>query len=848
MKIQFEMFLFAALSAGFAAAGEVALDLSGEWRLTGADAAGAPVACPAMVPGDVHSALLAADVIPDPFWGSNETNVMWASRCDWTLSREFHVDEAFLSSPSVILRLEDVDTFATILVNGVPIGETNNRFRRWEFNVRPLLRAGINTIEGKFKSAWRVADAEPPKWERYLPAYTNGIVYTINYIRKPQCHGGWDWGITQMSAGFCGTVRLVATDDFCVDYIYSEQAFSDDFSRCDLTVFAEITMAGGAHETITNRFAIERPRLWWPNGMGPQEFHDVLLDVRGRRIRRRIGLRKVEMVNEPDKDPKTGRPGLSCFFRVNGRPMFAKGANWIPCDAFANRQTPTRYRDLLESAAAANMNMIRLWGGGQYEQDCFHDLCDELGLLVWHDFMFACANYPDGPFLDNVRAEVVHQLKRLRDHACIAMWCGDNECRGCMRGPWQYVKDNPDWYYERFRARVDMLSGLVAKHDPARTFWPTSPCNGPRDSGRESIDIIRGDLHFWGVWHGGQPFSRFTEIRPRFCSEFGFQSYPSRETCLKFCRPEDLSLESAVFEHHQKNVGGNKRIRDTMARYFRPPHDFDALLYLSQVQQALAIKTAVESWRRLTPWCMGTLYWQLNDNWPVSSWSSIEYGGKWKHLHYHARRFYDPVAVMVIRPPSRPGVLEIWGVNDTAAPVVRDLAVSRWAFDGKVPNAPASVRRNVALPPGRAVLLESAEAAGNATNSFLAVEFGDSFNDGLFADYRDCPIADARIAIDGVVADGDGFSFTVSADRPAFFVWLEASGIRGEFSDNSFTLLPTCPRRIRFVPKAGGVTLDAFRSALRATHLKAACRDAAADAPAGDSGNSAALKDLGLDV
>ena len=245
---------------------------------------------------------------------------------------------------------------------------------------------------------------------------------------------------------------------------------------------------------------------------------------------------------------------------------------------------------------------------------------------------------------------------------------------------------------------------------------------------------------------------------------------------------------------------------------------------------------------------MGTLYWQLNDNWPVSSWSSIEYGGKWKHLHYHARRFYDPVAVMVIRPPSRPGVLEIWGVNDTAAPVVRDLAVSRWAFDGKVPNAPASVRRNVALPPGRAVLLESAEAAGNATNSFLAVEFGDSFNDGLFADYRDCPIADARIAIDGVVADGDGFSFTVSADRPAFFVWLEASGIRGEFSDNSFTLLPTCPRRIRFVPKAGGVTLDAFRSALRATHLKAACRDAAADAPAGDSGNSAALKDLGLDV
>ena len=824
------------------------IDLSGDWRLSGVDGRGSPVSCRAKVPGDVHSALLAAGAIPDPFWGCNETNVLWASRCDWSLSREFNVDEDFLSSQSVILRLEDVDTFATILVNGVPIGETDNRFRRWEFDARPHLHAGANTIEGRFRSAWRVADAEPRKWERYFPAYTNGMVYTINYIRKPQCHGGWDWGITQMSAGFCGEVRLVSADDFRVDYIYSEQSFSDDFSRCDLSVFAEITTSAGAQETVTNRFVIDRPRLWWPNGMGPQAFHDVLLDVRGRQIRRRIGLRKVEMVNESDVDPETGKPGLSCFFRVNGRPMFAKGANWIPCDAFANRQSPARYRDLLSSAKSANMNMIRLWGGGQYEQECFYDICDELGLLVWHDFMFACANYPDGPFLDSVRAEAVHQLKRLRDHACIAMWCGDNECRGCMSGPWQYVKDNADWYFARFRSRVDLLADLVAKHDPARTFWPTSPCNGPHESGREAMDEARGDLHFWGVWHGGKPFSRFAEIRPRFCSEFGFQSYPSRETCLMFCRPEDLSLGSQIFEHHQKNAGGNRRIRDTMARYFRPPRDFDALLYLSQVQQALAIKTAVQSWRRLMPWCMGTLYWQLNDNWPVSSWSSIEYGGRWKHLHYHARRFYEPVAVMAVRSPTRSGVLEIWGVNDTAEPASRIYSVSRWAFDGAAPIDGACARREVSLPPGRAVLLDSVASAGNATNSFLSVDLGESFDDGLFADYRDCPLADARIGLGDIVADDEGFFVTVSTDRPAFFVWLGVQGIRGEFSDNSFTLLPTRPRRIRFVPKEIGVALDAFRSALRVTHLKAACLDETEEAPKGDSGNSAALKDLGLDI
>lgn len=833
---------FAVLPMLFAAA---EIDLSGEWRLSGIGDAGTAVECPVVVPGGVHHALYKAKLIENPFWACNETNVQWVGRRDWTISRTFDIDEAFLRAPSVILRLEDVDTFAIVLVNGKAVGETSNRFRRWEFDVKPYLKAGRNTIEGRFRSSWHVADVQPQYYEKHFPAYTNGVVYSINYIRKPQCHGGWDWGIAQMIAGFCGPVKLVATNDFRIDYIYSDQSFSADYSKCELRVYADITAADGAKSTVTNRFVIDKPRLWWPNGMGEQAFHEVTLDVKGRKIKKRIGLRKIEMVNETDVDPVSGWRGRSCFFRVNGRAFFAKGANWIPCSAFENEQTPERYRDLLESAAAANMNMIRLWGGGQYEKDCFYGICDELGLLVWHDFMFACANYPDGPFLENVRWEVRHQIKRLRDHACIALWCGDNECRGVFRAPWDYVKADIPYYFSRFRKRIDMLDAMVDAYDPGRTFWPTSPCNGPDDSGFEYKDIIKGDLHFWGVWHGGEPFSRFTELRPRFCSEFGFQSYPSKETCITFCRGEDLRLESPVFDHHQKNQGGNRRIRDTMRRYFREPSGFDSVLYLSQVQQALAIKTAVEAWRSLTPWCMGALYWQLNDNWPVSSWSSIEYGGKWKHLHYHARRFFGSVAVMPVR-RAESSQMEIWGMNDASAPVEREFTVEEWSFDG---SAPCTVRQRkiVSLPPGRAVLLEKASAV-ETNRVFLALRLGNAVNDGFFTEYRNCGLASAKVRVSSVVPAPEGaFDVTVETDKPAFFVWLNAAGIRGEFSDNSFTLLPGRPQTLRFTPKTGRPTLQEFSSSLSVTHLEENCRGGSL-APVEDKGDKAALKALGLDV
>ena len=361
MRVRLETLLCAALAAGVVAGGETVVDLSGKWMLTGVDDAGAPLECAATVPGDVHSALLAAGKTPDPFFGANETNVQWVGERDWTFSLDFTPPPEVLSAPSVILRLEDVDTFAEIRMNGAVLGKTSNRFRRWEFDVKPFLRPGTNRLEGVFKSALRVAEAKAAATP--VPyRYPNGTVPTINLIRKPQCHGGWDWGITMMTAGFCGDVKLVACDDFRLDYVTCEQRFNEDISHCDLVALAAITDADGSRSVVTNAFAIEKPRLWWPNGMGGQNFHELTLDVKGRRIPVRVAIRKVELLCEKDAIPGGEDDARSCCFRVNNLPIFARGANWIPCDAFEGRQA-AKVRGLLESAAAANMNMIRVWGG-----------------------------------------------------------------------------------------------------------------------------------------------------------------------------------------------------------------------------------------------------------------------------------------------------------------------------------------------------------------------------------------------------------------------------------------------------------------------------------------------------
>ena len=792
----FSVSLFSLCLAAVTSAGE--LDLAGDWRLS---AAGGMVRdVPVRVPGGVYVPLIEKTLtLWDPFYSNKEIVGQWVGKTDWIYEREFDCPAALAAKRNVVLRLEDVDVFAEFFLNGVKVGETCDRFKRWEFPLDGVLKAGKNAIRVAFKSTDRKAFEIASSYDTHYPGSGHGTCARLNYVRTRQCSGGWDWGISAIDAGMMGTVKILDADPFRLDYVWCEQDFAADYSRCTVTVHAEITKADGAKKEAVSRVVVDRPKLWWPSGMGEQAMTEIAFAVEGVKMTKRIGLRKIETVMEPDADG-----GLSLGFRVNGVNVFAKGANWIPCDAYEHRQTPARYRDLLESAKAANMNMLRLWGGGQFEKDVFYDLCDELGLMVWHDFMFACQTAPtDERFFGLVRVEVRHQVKRLRDHAAIALWCGDNECVGYA---WGQTPEDKAFYRGEHLKRANLIGSLLKELDPGRTYLSSSPYGGPELDGKLAKEQAYADTHSWMVWWHGAPFETFLGERPRFCSEYGFQSFPALEVVETFCPEGEAKPGSCAFEHHQKMPGGNRRILDAMARYVGVPKTTEGILYLSQQLQALAIKTATEGWRSLSPYCRGTLFWQLDDNWPVSSWSSIDYGGKWKPLQYHARRFFAPQLATV----TTNGV--VFCVNDRPAPVPAKLTLEEWTFDGRLASSRAL---NLELPADRAAEVARVTPRKDVfVVTRLETADGTHVNDRLFAPYREASLAPAKVKV-----RTDGCRVVLEADRPAFFVWANVRGIRGEFDDNSFTLLPGRPKTIVFTPKDEGVTPAAFRAALSVRQL-----------------------------
>ena len=799
------------LLGAFAAAGRclfggMTVDLSGRWTLEGADQMGAKVVCPIAVPGGVHSALLAAGLMPDTFREDNELETLWVARRDWTVSRTFDVSAELLARKEVLLRLEDCDTFCTVRVNGTVVGRTSDRFRRWEFDVRKALKPGRNEISGFFESPVRIADGLFYSYGRFYPMSNAKYAFNQAFIRKPACHGGWDWGPELEVMGFCGTVALVASDRPRIDYVYTTQRFNNDLSHCTLDVFADLSDG----TTVTNRLEIDNPPLWWPNGAGERNFYTFTVDVNGEKVTKKIGLRKLEVLNERTVSAD-GKDELSMVFRVNNRRLFMKGANWIPCDAYENRQTPERYRDLLESAVAANMNMIRLWGGGQYEKDVFYDTCDELGLLVWHDMMASCAVYPgDDRFLGQIRAELSHQLRRLRDHASIALWCGDNECLGALRWFPQLNYDR-EGYKAEWVKRSRLQDECVARYDPTRTYWPSSPCCGPGDFGDGWKNDSKGDMHVWDVWGANRPLEDYYRFRPRFCSEFGFQSFPSMEVALTFASEADILAHEWNFEYHQKAKGGNDRIRKTMLRYFGELKDVPSELLLSQFQQGLAIKTAVDAWRAQRPRCMGTLFWQLNDNWPVSSWSSVEYGGKWKPLQYMAKRFFAPLGI-VAAPDGT-----VTALNDTDRRQEGFVTLDYVGFDGKVIR---SEKADVVLEPDSATKVASFRPQEGAfLHLSLRVTDGEAENDWLFSRYCESALAspDLKVEVLGQPNPSE-FRLRLTASAPAFFVWANVRGVRGEFDDNCLTVLPGKPREIVFHAKED-CSLRLFKERMSVAHL-----------------------------
>ena len=798
------------------------IDLRGSWTLTRVSTGDSYQAA---VPGDNISALLAAGAIPDPYYAKNELDLQWIGREDWRFDREFEVDARLIEDPAarkgLFLHFDGIDTVAEIELNGKRIGDSSNMFVRRRFPVGNAVQAGTNRLSVLIRSPESAA-VEASRSLRYPLPYSEYPVQSPhrNLLRKVQCHAGWDWGPCLMVSGINGHAYLASPRDCRIEYVSTRQRRLDG-TRWELQVSAEVYAhadgqtklaaqlegpreialsqsdefalhAGINHLTV--RLPVVDPALWWPAGYGDQSLYELKIQAGDDSAAKRIGFRELETVVRDDAR------GRSLTFRINGRDIFCKGANWIPVDALPARQSDAAYRARLESARDANMNMLRVWGGGQYESAEFYDLCDELGLLIWHDFMFACSTYPADPlFLANVSEEVVHQVKRLRDHPSIAIWCGNNENLGALT-----------WFAEtrRFRDRyvVDYdrlyegtIGDLVESVDPTRTYWPSSPSGGRGDYSDNWHDDTKGDMHYWSVWHEGKPFDAYYEVTPRFCSEFGFQSFPSLSTVEGFAPEDQRNLTSPVMEHHQRNERGNTIIIESLSRYFRFPDGLGNLLYMSQVQQAFAIRTAVEYWRSQRPTCAGALYWQLNDNWPVASWSSLEYSGKWKLLHYAAKRFFAPLHVLGF---VKDGALEVWICNDSALSHRGECVVSFRNFDGTALRVDRT--EAVATPDTSALVrsypLESLPAP--AEQLFVTMEFdngsGTIAND-LFLTYpKLCELRKARVSatidVEGGIVVG-----RVTADAPAFFVSLDPGSVGGHFEDNCFLLLPGSQKTLRFV-------------------------------------------------
>ena len=815
------------------------IDLGGQWTVRRASARGS---IPAEVPGCIHSDLLAAGRIPDPFWRDNERKQMWIGEADWVYRRDFEVPAETLACRRVLLRCEGLDTLATVRINGHLAGRADNMFRTWEFDVRRLLRAGANSIEVRFASAVRYIQRRRRRRQMLEIGAGDHKLAGLSWIRKEQCNFGWDWGPICVTCGIWKPMRLVAFDAARLSDVQVLQDHSRK-GRVGLTVRVAAETVGAAKlaarvvvERCGNvvaeaavplrrgrgsaRLEVRRPELWWPAGMGDQPLYDVrveLLDGGGAAIdgwRRRVGLRTLRLVRRLD------RWGESFRFEANGVPFFAKGANWIPPEVFVTRVTRQQQEYLLTSAVEAHMNMFRVWGGGIYESDAFYDLCDEMGICVWQEFGFACAAYPafEPAFLDNVRAEAEDNVRRVRHHACLAMYCGNNELEQLRCADETGSGGRMTWADYK-RLFDELLPGVVKRLDEQRDYWPSSehsPCGDRNNSNNPDC----GDGHLWGVWFGRKPFEWFRGQFHRFCSEFGFQSFPQPRTIEGFTLPQDRNVSSRIMELHQRSPIGNATIIEYMLSWFRMPAGFEQTVWLSQLQQGLAIRYAVEHWRRNMPRCMGALYWQLDDCWPAASWSSIDSRGRWKALHYMARRFNAPLLVSGVEDPARAAV-DVHVTSDLLRP---GDATLRWTVTTPAGRTVARGSRPVKLPANASRKVHTLRLGGPAQRHglggllvWLELEAGGRVvSDALvtFVRPKHMDLPDADIGVKVAARRDGGFAVRLRARRPALWAWLELDGADAEYDDNFVCLRPGRGAEIVVRPHAAMLAAE-FRDRLR---------------------------------
>ena len=814
------------------------LSLNGNWIASGAEFN----RIKATVPSCIHTDLLDNGLIEDPYYRDNETSQMWIGETDWTYERTFDVSAELLTHKHVNLVCYGLDTFARITINGKEAAATDNAFRTWEIDVKQYLKADENSISIKFESTSPYIKKKIDERWLTITGLNHHRITGSNYVRKSQCNYGWDWGPMCVTAGIWRDIEIQAYDESKIGDVHITQSHAEnvvelnvqtalkDYRGAQLKAKVMVTFEDKdvsekeydvTSEISSINIKIEKPNLWWPNNLGEQNLYDVkveLIDENSKVIdgkNTRLGLRTLILDRHEDKW------GESFQFVVNGVPFFAKGANWIPIDTFVTRGSDEFYRQLLTDSKEANMNFMRVWGGGIYEQDVFYNLCDELGLCVWQDFMFACSAYPvyDNAWLETFKQEAIDNIKRLRSHPSIALWCGNNEIEHmCYMITEEVDEENGTMSWAEYKLLFeDIIPSLLNEYDGEHGYWVSS-AHTPGENRDEPNDPTRGDAHLWEVWHGRKPFEWYRTCEHRFNSEFGFQSFPEPEVVNRYTLPDDRNITSYVMEKHQRSNIGNDAILQYMLSWFQLPTSFDMLMWTSQILQSLAIKYAVEHWRRKMPQGMGTLYWQLNDCWPVASWSSIDYIGNWKALHYSAKKFFAPILISGIEDKENLTV-EIHLSNDTLKAQTGKVVWKMMNLNGKLEAGggfEAVIEANTSAKIETLELADSVKKAGGTRDVVLFYSFivdGEeaSTNITYFERPKHMKLQEPMFETNIKQISTNEFELTVKADKPALWVWPEIKDVSARYSDRFFDLDGTESKSVKVI-LSENIALDVFKN------------------------------------
>lgn len=799
----------------------------------------------AIVPGTIHTDLLANKQIEDPFYRTIEKNLQWIDKEDWVYSCQFEITENEFQKSNIVLDFKGLDTYADITLNGKPLLKADNMFREWEINIKDNALIGTNELVVYFHSPISKGLELLDKAGMPFPASNDqsengglGNKKVSVFTRKAGYHYGWDWGPRFVTSGIWRPVFLKAWDSAIIKDVFIKQP---EVNKSKASLIASVTLLANEdtkgkielYNTATGKriksksvnivagqstfdlsFSINNPKLWWSNGLGEPNLYDfqTILIIDDKIIAKnnvKVGIRDIQLIREKDEF------GESFYFKLNGVKVFAKGANYIPNDSFLPRVTKNDYEKVIDDAVNANMNMLRVWGGGIYEDDYFYELCDQKGIMVWQDFMFACSMYPgDKDFLDNVKQEAIDNVKRIRNHPSIVLWCGNNEINTAWnygaQGGWgwkerydfdQQVKLQ-DAYMQIFH---DILPDVIQNYTDGDDYWPSSPQAGYDVMDHASYDTKSGDMHYWGVWHGLHSFESFIKYKARFMSEYGFQSFPDMETVDQYTLPEDYDIESEVMSAHQRSGIGNLRIAEYLYEYFDMPTNFADILYMSQVLQAYGMQIGMEAHRRAMPYCMGSLYWQINDCWPVASWSSTDYYHKWKAMHYATKQAFEKT---IISTEQHGDTLKIYGITDELDNIKGILKLQLLNLEGSVLK---EEKINTSLLANTSTLLlqtvEYNQKVDTSTN-FLNIKLiaNDSIvaeNNVFFTKPKGLILQKPEIKYNFEEKD-DKLYINIQSDKLARYVYLNVPNKTEFFLENYFDLLPNQIKTIQ----VEGITKD----------------------------------------